>query len=170
IVRACGSLRDLARGRQIHADILASDQLSTDRFLANALLEMYGKCGSVGEAQRTFTAMPERDVFSWNAALGGFGQHGQIEAAMEVKNRMPQWDVGAMPDGITFLALLVGYCHAGMWSDTWHAFHWMVGSFGLVPELCHYNAVVEMLARSKRLKRAEELLHSMPFLPDVASW
>ena len=50
VLKACGVTGDLELGRSVHERVLR-DNLVSDTVLMNALLDMYVKCGSLGEAE-----------------------------------------------------------------------------------------------------------------------
>ncbi|KAH9328534.1 hypothetical protein KI387_000642 [Taxus chinensis] len=51
--------------------------------VANALIDMYAKCGSMHKARELFDKVPQRDVVSWNAMIAGYAQNGFVEEAVE---------------------------------------------------------------------------------------
>ncbi|MCO5549054.1 hypothetical protein L7F22_002520 [Adiantum nelumboides] len=53
LLRACGSIPDLAQGRKLHVEARKHGFLS-DIYVGNTLLNMYGKCGTVSEAEDVF--------------------------------------------------------------------------------------------------------------------
>ncbi|EFJ21332.1 hypothetical protein SELMODRAFT_106991, partial [Selaginella moellendorffii] len=65
---ACSTLGQGREGREIQQRIKA-EGLQTNACVANALITMYGRCGSLVDAREVFDAMPERDIISWNALI-----------------------------------------------------------------------------------------------------
>ena len=57
-------------GKEVHAHIIDTEYES-DMCVGNALVNMYSKCGSLGDARLVFDKMGKRDVISWNALIGG---------------------------------------------------------------------------------------------------
>lgn len=57
---------DAAYGRQVHAVVI---KLGADSaaYVSNALVDMYGKCGSLAEAEGVFGGATTRDAVAWNA-------------------------------------------------------------------------------------------------------
>ncbi|XP_024532127.1 pentatricopeptide repeat-containing protein At4g02750-like [Selaginella moellendorffii] len=80
IVRECGGARDLLRGRSIHARILGS-AWHGNRFLANLLVEMYGKCGSVEEARMVYDDIDRPNIFSATIMIAAYGHSGRVGEA-----------------------------------------------------------------------------------------
>lgn len=96
-------LMSLEQGKEIHADVWRKGYVA-DVYVANTLVSMYGKCGSITDAQYVFDRLSRRDVVSWNAMLAGYAQQGQSETALQVYNQM--WIEGVSPDTWTFVRAL----------------------------------------------------------------
>jgi pentatricopeptide repeat protein len=102
-LNACASVAALEEGRCAHEWILQSEWHS-NIFVGNSLVDMYGKCGSMEDAQRVFNNMPLHDVVSWNAILGGCAMHGHGKEALRHFELM--CEEGVKPNDITFVCLL----------------------------------------------------------------
>jgi pentatricopeptide repeat protein len=50
-----------------------------DVFLANKLMVLYAKCGSLMDARRVLDEMPVRNVASWTAMIQAYSKHGHDE-------------------------------------------------------------------------------------------
>ncbi|XP_002978986.2 pentatricopeptide repeat-containing protein At4g04370 [Selaginella moellendorffii] len=100
----CGS-EHLAHGVKIHGLIFLC-AIDSDLFLDNALITMYGRCGSVERAQKVFAAMEERDLVSWTAMIAANAANGHFLASVLLYLRMIQ--EGVLPDRITYATLLAG--------------------------------------------------------------
>ncbi|KAJ7552177.1 hypothetical protein O6H91_06G045400 [Diphasiastrum complanatum] len=103
VIKACTNLVSLEKGRRIHLQAVESDYES-DLFVGNCLIDMYGKCGSIGDALAVFKNMPIRDVVSWNAMIMGYVKCGQAETAFKLFWQMQREQ--AEPDNITFTSIL----------------------------------------------------------------
>ncbi|KAM7480394.1 hypothetical protein LguiA_028607 [Lonicera macranthoides] len=79
VLRTCGGVPDLARGREVHVHVLRFGYES-DIDVVNALITMYAKCGDLYSAHLMFDKMPKRDRISWNAMIAGyFENEGYLE-------------------------------------------------------------------------------------------
>ncbi|XP_024529066.1 pentatricopeptide repeat-containing protein At3g09040, mitochondrial-like [Selaginella moellendorffii] len=74
-LKECGRCGDLDRGRRIHAEIVHSGD-DSNLYVANALIHMYSKCGSLPEARRAFDRMDHRSAVSWNSLILGYAKNG----------------------------------------------------------------------------------------------
>lgn len=107
LLKACSMLRDLDKGKQIHAEIVRLGY-ETDLFVGTCLIDMYGKCGSIEDAQNVFSELPQRDVMSWNAIIAAYAEKKQAQEAFKIYIRMQ--DEGVYPDSRTFVSILQACC------------------------------------------------------------
>ncbi|CAA0381082.1 unnamed protein product [Arabidopsis thaliana] len=76
VFRACALVKGLSEGLQIYGLAIKSS-LSLDVCVANAAIDMYGKCQALAEAFRVFDEMRRRDAVSWNAIIAAHEQNGK---------------------------------------------------------------------------------------------
>lgn len=70
ILKACANMTGLELGKLIHVHIIYS-AFDIDLSLWNTLLDMYSKCGSLGNAKRVFDTLPERGIVAWSTMISG---------------------------------------------------------------------------------------------------
>ncbi|CAH9066032.1 unnamed protein product [Cuscuta europaea] len=165
-LRACTSLALLEVGRQFHVQVFKFHQ---DMILHNALLDMYCKCGSVDDANRTFTRMVEKDVISWSTMIMGLASNGFSKKALDLFQEMKR-STGMVPNRVTVLGVLFACSHAGMVEDGQYYFRSMKKLFGVDPGREHYGCMVDLLGRAGKLEEAVELIHEMECEPDTVIW
>lgn len=103
ILNLCSGLSDVEMGRQVHGYIYRHG-FTSNLIVSNALLDMYGKCGSLRSARVWFYQMSQlRDGVSWNALLTSYARHQMSEQAMTIFAEM-QWET--RPSKFTFGTLL----------------------------------------------------------------
>ncbi|XVF39198.1 hypothetical protein PTKIN_Ptkin01aG0016400 [Pterospermum kingtungense] len=103
ILNVCAGLSDVEMGKQVHGFIYRHGFFS-NIFVGNALLDMYGKCGTLNSARVWFYQLSEgRDTVSWNALLTSYAQHHRSEQAMTFFSDM-QWE--SKPSKFIFGTLL----------------------------------------------------------------
>lgn len=90
MLRACACLSALQQGRNIH-EYATKNGFDSVVSVGNALIDMYGKCGSISLARKVFDEMVERNVISWTAIIAGYGLHGQGEEAVRIFDKMQQF-------------------------------------------------------------------------------
>ncbi|KAH7277539.1 hypothetical protein KP509_39G056300 [Ceratopteris richardii] len=103
IVKACGSIPDLMKGRLVHSFAVESF-LESDMHLCNTLIDMYAKCNSLKDAFIIFDRIVHRSLVTWNSMIAGYAQHGHGDKAMHIFQCMLQ--NGEPPDKVTFIGAL----------------------------------------------------------------
>ncbi|XP_024537528.1 putative pentatricopeptide repeat-containing protein At3g01580 [Selaginella moellendorffii] len=99
-IRAC---RNLERARKVHAEAVETgDHL--EAFVANSLVRMFAKCGSMADARHVFDKLPLPDVASQNALIQGYAENGQGEVALELFESLRQRSY--RPSSRSFVAVL----------------------------------------------------------------
>jgi pentatricopeptide repeat protein len=81
--------------------------ISSNLILGNALLDMYVKCQKVELALRTFGALKEKDIVSWNMIVAGCAKVGELEQARLFFYQMPCRDI------VSWNSLVTGYACRG---------------------------------------------------------
>ncbi|XP_039132290.1 pentatricopeptide repeat-containing protein At3g57430, chloroplastic-like isoform X2 [Dioscorea cayenensis subsp. rotundata] len=66
VLQSCGEFECLEMGKQVH-QLAIKHQVSNDKYVENAMITMYGKCGNLESACDVFDKMISRDLASWNA-------------------------------------------------------------------------------------------------------
>ncbi|XP_020590615.1 pentatricopeptide repeat-containing protein At2g13600-like [Phalaenopsis equestris] len=166
---ACARMADLPKGRSLHTYIRRREMnLDSDTCLANALLTMYAKCGSLEDAKKIFRNLKKKDVISWNAMIAAYGMHGKGNDAVELFYRMVE--AGEKPTSVTFVSVLSSCSHSGLVEEGYRLFHSMVEDYGIEPQVVHYGCMVDLFGRSGFVDAALNLVQSMPMEPDASLW
>ncbi|KAI5080357.1 hypothetical protein GOP47_0005836 [Adiantum capillus-veneris] len=100
LLKACGILQNLQKGRELHAEASIKG-FTSDVFVGSTLISMYGKCGEIAEAEIVFIALSERNVVTWNAMLSAYVEQDQGRKGLECYRQMQE--EGAGSDKQTFL-------------------------------------------------------------------
>ncbi|KAL0926534.1 hypothetical protein M5K25_002773 [Dendrobium thyrsiflorum] len=164
---ACSTILSLHSGEQMHARIVKMG-LNASLLVANSLITMYAKCGSINSAFTVFDYMAERDIISWNAMIMGFSRHGFVKEALHLFREMQKSDV--KPDEFTFTGILVSCSRVGLVAEGWEYFNMMTEHYGLEHRMEHYGCMVDLLGRSNKLNEAMDFIFAMPFEPDNLVW
>ncbi|XP_024524311.1 pentatricopeptide repeat-containing protein At4g18520, chloroplastic-like [Selaginella moellendorffii] len=149
---ACSNLSCLENGRAIH-DKATELGVEKNIFVENALVDMYGKCGSLEDALTVFNSMKKRDIVSWTAMIAAYARNGHSSRALEIF-RMVLAE-GLRPDGITFVAALEACGNLGNASEGETLHGWILDSPQLRNNELVSTAVISMYDRSGRLERAK---------------
>eukprot|EP01018_Ginkgo_biloba_P008587 Gb_26466 [translate_table: standard] len=167
VLPACASVTAFNHGREVHEDIIRSG-FQSNTFVANALLDMYAKCGSIEDAHQVFDKMHRRTVVSWTAMIVGYAMHGYGPKALQLFGQMRH--SGMEPNNVTFIGVLSACCHAGLVDDGCQYFDRMAQDYHITPAMEHYCCMVDLLGRAGRLDEVEEFINKMPLKPDVTVW
>ncbi|XP_057838479.2 pentatricopeptide repeat-containing protein At4g02750 isoform X2 [Cryptomeria japonica] len=159
ILSACANLAALGEGKQIHQYIMKTGTF-VDIPLANSLITMYAKCGSMEDSRLVFNTMPERDVISWNAIIVGNAQNGHAVEGLQLFKQLES--IGIKPNDVTFVGVLCACSHAGLVEEGWQLFVSMSRDYSITPRVEHYASMVDLLGRSGLLNEAEDFIGRMP--------
>ncbi|MQL69059.1 hypothetical protein Taro_001347 [Colocasia esculenta] len=167
VLSACAQIGALDQGKWIHAYIDRAKSPQTSN-ITTALIDMYAKCGRLDCADQVFNAAPNTDILTWTCMISGLAMHGHGKDALELFHRMIE--EGMKPDDITLLGVLNGCSHSGLVDEGYSIFNSMILSWGIVPKVEHYGCLVDLLGRAGYLKKAVEVVDSMPVEPDIVIW
>ncbi|KAK6150631.1 hypothetical protein DH2020_015563 [Rehmannia glutinosa] len=167
VLSVCGSMAILDQGRQLHAYAL-SVGLDQTPMMRSSLINMYSKCGSIGEAAKVFSLSENDDIVSWTAMINGYAEHGYSQEAIDLFEKIPR--VGLRPDSVTFIGVLSACSHVGLLDLGYHYFDLMTKDYILKPSKEHYGCMIDLLCRAGRLREAENMINSMPFERDDVVW
>ncbi|EXB31957.1 hypothetical protein L484_013589 [Morus notabilis] len=106
MIRASAGLGLVFPGRQIHSCALKMG-VDQDVFVSCALIDMYGKCGRLEDAQFVFDELPEKTTVGWNTIIAGYALHGYSEEALSLYCEMR--DSGVKMDHFTF-SIIIRIC------------------------------------------------------------
>lgn len=115
-----------------------------------------------------FDKTADRDVVSWSSIIAVYSGNGQGNEALKFFNQMLQ--EGVVPDEVTCINILFACSHAGLVHEGCCFFGSMKRVYGILPNVDHYNCMVDLLSRSGQLDEAETLIYNLPFLPGVVPW
>jgi pentatricopeptide repeat protein len=169
-LKACGTLGAINKGQALHDCIAASGLLEADPFLANALIEMYTKCGFLVKAQEVFDNLTFRDcLVSWNALIAGYGDRGDCDKVLSLFDDMVAKE-GVRPDMVTFLGVLGACKHSGLVDKGCLYMRAMYDIYGITPMLEHYACLVDLLHRAGQLDMVTAAIKNLPFQPNRVLW
>ncbi|EFJ27346.1 hypothetical protein SELMODRAFT_95989 [Selaginella moellendorffii] len=157
----------VGEGRSIHSRAVFYGY-GGDTLVANALVTLLGKSGSVEGAKTAFDRIRSKDAVSLNSMIAIYAANGSGEAAVEALRSMAA--DGVSPDSITFMSALSACSHSGLLDLAWELFPCIAGDYGIAPAMDHYVSLLDLLARAGRIDEAADLIAHMPFEPPVLAW
>ncbi|CAM4956079.1 unnamed protein product [Rotaria socialis] len=78
--------------------------------IQNALVDMWGKCGSIEKAKNVFNLVVDRDTITYNSMINAFGLNGMGSQAVELYREMSN----NLRDHISHICVLNACSHAGL--------------------------------------------------------
>ncbi|MCO5611263.1 hypothetical protein L7F22_065515 [Adiantum nelumboides] len=164
VLSACTAKDLLPIGMELDACIKSSG-FESDINVGNALITMYGKCGSVEDARAVFDSMQEWNLVSWNAIIAVYAQNGNGEEALCISYRMQQ---GMLPDDISLVSMLDACTSLGAVS-VGKRIHACISKVRLEENITLRNALVTMYGKCDSLEEAVQFFHTM-YEHDLITW
>uniref|UniRef100_A0A0E0RA98 Pentacotripeptide-repeat region of PRORP domain-containing protein n=1 Tax=Oryza rufipogon TaxID=4529 RepID=A0A0E0RA98_ORYRU len=146
ILPMISSIPSLKTGMEAHAQIVRRGFLN-ERAIANSLVSMYGRCGSLRHSIEVFSRIVVKDVYAWN---------GHVNEVVKLYEVMKKTETE--PNHYTFLAVLSACKNTGLVEEGMELIKYMQEKCGLKPEIEHISCVVDMLCRAGRLTDAYHLI------------
>ncbi|KAH7387312.1 hypothetical protein KP509_16G016300 [Ceratopteris richardii] len=167
VIKACGILSDIQRGRELHVELKKKGLPQRDVFIGTALVDMYAKCGLPAEAHQVFDMIYVRDTILWNSLISGFADNGFSTEAIKCYEQMQLECI--LPNSVSFACTLKACANlsAALKGKEIHA---KIVRKGL-PEkdATVVTALVDMYARVGLLPVAQEVFDNL-CVRDVATW
>lgn len=99
-------IKPLQMARCTHAEARIKG-LECDVFVSSTLVSVYGKCGSMVDAENVFNnklVAERRSTVTWNAMLSAYVEQGQPDKALQLYRQLQQTDIN--PDEVTFVSAI----------------------------------------------------------------
>eukprot|EP00250_Pteridium_aquilinum_P028513 c37293_g1_i1 orf=79-2040(+) len=113
-------------GQALHADARKAG-LASDVMVGTTLVSMYGKCGTVAEAEMVFTGLSKHNTITWNAMLSAYIDQGQGEMALHLYQYIQNKHV--VPNHVTLICGLQACSETGCMGICWQL-HYTITSAG----------------------------------------
>ncbi|MCO5595398.1 hypothetical protein L7F22_049440 [Adiantum nelumboides] len=156
-LKACGILGVAFEGRLIHGQVIVRRH-DSDTVVANALVDMYIKCGSMLEAQFIFDSLNYKDTVTWNTMIVGFSQ---LEDGHKVIDLFQKMQCASMqPDEVTFSSVIKACTISKLIKDG-QLFHVKVVKLGLESNPIVNGALLDLYASDGLLEEAQKVLHCL---------
>ncbi|KAH0450634.1 hypothetical protein IEQ34_021326 [Dendrobium chrysotoxum] len=163
-LHACACSGSLNHGKHIH-DYAVRNGLDSHIFVANALMDMYAKCGNMENARYVFDHTADKDMISWNTLIGGYAKNSLPNEALHLFVKM---QLHMKPNSTTMACVLRASASLSSLEKgrEMHAYIIRVGI-----QQCSFvmNALVDMYAKCGALVLARQLFDLMDF-KDLVSW
>ncbi|KAH7291876.1 hypothetical protein KP509_29G039600 [Ceratopteris richardii] len=166
-LRASGDTGASGKGFYLHKEIVVRS-FEGDSFINNTLIDMYGKCGSLIEAQKIFDGLEVKDLVAWNVMLSAYCSNHEESMALELFECMQAH--GVRPDSVTFTSVLSACKEANYAQTGLRLFKLMLLEYAIPPTADHFTCLIDLLARSGLLHEAEKLLDTIKWPQSKEMW
>jgi pentatricopeptide repeat protein len=167
VLMACAQMGALDRGKWVHW-YMCSCGMRMSVMLNTTLADMYSKWGAIATAMEVFQSMGGRNVYTWTSAVSGLATNDMGLECLELFKRMET--SGVQPSGVTFVAVIRGCSMAGLVDEGQACFDSMKDKHGIDPWLEHFDFMVDLYGRARRLDDAVNFINGMPVEPHEGVW
>lgn len=161
-INACASLGRLVSGKVSHG-ITIRCRFELNVVVANALLDMYAKCGCIGYSEKVFRRIENPSVYSYTSIISGTAKYGH-GSALELFKEMTEKKI--KPNDVTYVGVLHACSYSGLVNKALQYLTTMEQEHGIVPDSRHHNIAIDMLGRTGRLDEAYKLAQSAQITTD----
>ncbi|CAJ1899256.1 unnamed protein product [Sphenostylis stenocarpa] len=165
MIRASAGLGLVQVGRQIHSCALKRG-VGDDNFVSCALIDMYGKCGSIDDAHFVFDQMPEKTTVGWNSIIATYALHGYSEEALSLYYGMR--DSGAAIDHFT-ISIVIRICARLASLEYAKQAHAALVRHGYGTDIVANTALVDFYSKWGRMENAQHVFNRMS-CKNIISW
>lgn len=149
---------NLEMGQQIHSQAVVTIA-DSESLVANALVDMYAKCGRFEEAKKLFSCLAHRSTVPWTAMISGYVQKGLHEEGIELLNEMRRENVSA--DQATFASILRATANLASLS-LGQQLHSCIIRSGFMSNVFCGSALLDMYSKCGSMKYALQTFQEMP--------
>lgn len=167
VLELCGKNRAISQGRQLHSRIFKTSPSIEFEFLAGKLVFMYGKCGSVDDAEKVFDEMRHRTAFAWNAMIGAYVSNGEPASALALHRKMR---LEGVPLHLYSFPVLLKACGKLRNIRSGTELHCLLVKLGYNSTDFIVNALVSMYSKNDDLSAARRLFDGSQEKGDPVLW
>lgn len=165
--KACSLLGVHEKGMQVHG-VCVKAGYQWLPVVGNSIVDMYAKCGKMGDAALAFDEMGVKNLRAWNTVIAGYSSQGDGKSSIELFERLQK--EGVVPDEFTFTSVLKACSVLGVvsWGTQIHA-ALITRGFPVSVQTVLVGALIDLYVRCKYLVDARKLFD---YIEDrsVVSW
>ncbi|KAL3748415.1 hypothetical protein ACJRO7_009625 [Eucalyptus globulus] len=165
VIKACGLIPAIDRGKLMHAQILKMGFVS-EIIVQTALLNMYAVFDEIPSMQKVFDEMPRRDLVAWNSLIASYIGRNCSKEALEVARAMVCDNVSM--NEVTAVSILSA-CSALRASREGKSVHGYLLKNDINLDVFVQNALIGMYSKCGSLLNACRIFRSMA-TRNVVSW
>lgn len=157
VLPVCAETEDEVMARIVHCYALKVG-LSGHVKVGNALVDVYGKCGSEKASKKAFDEIDQRNVVSWNAIITSFSFRGKYMDALDVFRLMI--DAGMRPNSVTISSMLPVLGELGLFKLGMEV-HGFSLRIAIESDIFIANSLIDMYGKSGSSRIASVIFNKM---------
>ncbi|KAK7304876.1 hypothetical protein VNO77_42769 [Canavalia gladiata] len=165
VLPVCAETENEMMARVVHCYVLKVGLLGHVK-VGNALVDVYGKCGSEKASKKVFDEIDERNEVSWNAIITSFSFRGKYRDALDVFRLMI--DAGMRPNSVTISSMLPVLGELGLFKLGMEA-HGFSLRMTMESDIFIANSLIDMYAKSGSSRVASTIFNKMRER-NIVSW
>ncbi|THU64376.1 hypothetical protein C4D60_Mb01t25830 [Musa balbisiana] len=165
VMQSCGEFGCLKFGKQVH-QLVIKYGFSVDKFVGNALINMYGRCGYCEHASLVFERGLTGDVASWNAMISAYKNCMWFNEALALFSRMKCECIGENMVTIGIMLSVCAQCGCLTRGKQLHAY---AIKSGMTDNSSVDDALLSMYADLNIVTSAQEIFNGMD-KSNAVSW
>ncbi|KAL6275791.1 hypothetical protein ACE6H2_019392 [Prunus campanulata] len=158
IISSCATSTSLDLGIRLHAVVIKLGFCS-NVYICSALVDMYGKCGLLANAQKQFDEMSARNVVTWNSLISGYLQAELPKRAVGLFLEMLK--VGVVPTPFSLSGALVG-CSQLEAEELGAQVHGLSLKTGLCYNVVVGTGLIDMYSKCCSVNDSRRVFNQMP--------
>ncbi|MCO5550056.1 hypothetical protein L7F22_003535 [Adiantum nelumboides] len=166
LVQTCCAMSALPEAKYLHSHMI-EERLDQDLFLANMIMRMYDKSGSLADARTLFNNLPLKNIVSWNMIIGAYSSRGLTQLAFGLLCEMLKEGI-VKPDKVTCITILT-VCRNPLSFAHIMLLHGLILELKVEADVTVGNVLINAYGHRGCLTDAFAVFDQMP-LKSVASW
>lgn len=165
VLPVCADSENVVMARIVHGYVFKVG-LSGHVKVGNALVDVYGKCGSEEACKKVFDEMDERNEVSWNAVITSFSFRGLSMDALDAFRSMI--NTGMRPNPVTISSMLPVLGELGLFKLGMEV-HGYSLRMGIESDIFIGNSLIDMYSKSGSSRVASTIFNKMGDR-NIVSW
>ncbi|KAH7853498.1 hypothetical protein Vadar_003180 [Vaccinium darrowii] len=158
ILNECVNRKAIREGQRVHSHMIKT-HYHPPVYLRTRLIVFYTKCERLGDAQKVFDEMPERNVVSWTAMISGYSQRGYASEALNLFLQMLR--SGTEPNEFTFASVLTS-CKGALGIEHGSQIHCLIIKSMFESHIYVGSSLLDMYAKSGKIHEARGVFEGLP--------
>lgn len=151
--------QELAQGRMMHGVVVKAG-MAGEEIIGAALVDMYGRLGSLVDARKLFDEVPTRtEMGSWNSLIWSYARHGYPREALELFYKLKD-DTGLRPNSIALAGALNACATLGIIGEG-RAVHDYIIKNKIKVDLMVGTSLIDMYSKCGSVETARDIFEGM---------